>query len=125
MFFISKPRLLSIGLLLAILFISLAFSSYVEGLDANAIINKEAPTKDEQTKNEQTKNEETKDVGTKDVETKNEGTKNEGTKDEGTKDGQTKTKLLTVADITNTLQANSGVQKLLTSLPVKEASLNM
>ena len=95
MFFISKPRLLSIGLLLAILFISLAFSSYVEGLDANAIINKEAPTKDE----------ETKDVGTK---------------DDGTKDEQTKTKLLTVADITNTLQANSGVQKLLTTLPVKE-----
>ena len=115
MFFISKPRLLSIGLLLAILFISLAFSSYVEGLDANAIINKEAPTKDEQTKNEGTKNDGTKDVGTKDVGTKNEGTKNEETKDE-----QTKTKLLTVADITNTLQANSGVQKLLTSLPVKE-----
>ena len=100
MFFISKPRLLSIGLLLAILFISLVFSSYVEGLDANAIINKEAPTK-------------------------NEGTKNEETKNEQTKNEQTKTKLLTVADITNTLQANSGVQKLLTTLPLKEASLNM
>lgn len=110
MFFISKPRLLSIGLLLAILFISLAFSSYVEGLDANAIINKEAPTKDEGTKND----------GTKDEGTKNDGTKDEETKNEETKDEQTKTKLLTVADITNTLQANSGVQKLLTTLPVKE-----
>ena len=49
----SKPRLVSIGLLLAILVISLMFSSYAEGMDSGApslstdntvaVINKDAP----------------------------------------------------------------------------------
>ena len=42
MFSISKPKLVSIGLLLAILVISLMFSSYMEGFDANAAVNKDA-----------------------------------------------------------------------------------
>ena len=42
MFSISKPKLMSIGLLLAILVISLMFSSYSEGLDAIATVNKDA-----------------------------------------------------------------------------------
>ena len=44
----SKPRLVSIGLLLAILVISLMFSSYTEGMestmDAVAVVNKDAPS---------------------------------------------------------------------------------
>jgi len=41
----SKPRLVSIGLLLAILVISLMFSSYSEGMEsATAVVNKDAPS---------------------------------------------------------------------------------
>jgi hypothetical protein len=40
----SKPRLISIGLLLAILVISLMFSSYAEGMTADANGNTEATT---------------------------------------------------------------------------------
>ncbi len=46
MFSFSNPRLISIGLLLAILLISLIFSSYVEGLPDDEIIanvNENAP----------------------------------------------------------------------------------
>ncbi len=42
----SKPRLVSIGLLLAILVISLMFSSYTEGMTTNGtadLVNKDAP----------------------------------------------------------------------------------
>ncbi len=82
----SNSKLVSIGLLLAILLISLVFSSYIEGLenasisktDAIDVINKEAPK---------------------------------------TFDGIVlgKNKPLSITDITNTLQNNPGVQKIISN----------
>ena len=82
----SKHRLVSIGLLLAILFISLTFMSYVEGLENASIVdivNKDAPQA------------------------------TASAKDAQPIDGVTLDKPLTVADITGVLQNNPGVQKLL------------
>ena len=87
----SNSKLVSVGLLLAILLISLVFSSYIEGLenasisetDAIDVINKDAPKP----------------------------------KISETFDGIVlgKNKPLSVADITDTLQNNPGVQKLITN----------
>jgi len=85
MFSISKPKLVSIGLLLAILVISLMFSSYMEGFDANAAVNKDAVKAD----------------ATKDA------------KALKPMDGINLGKTLTVADITGTLKNNPGVQKMI------------
>lgn len=84
MFSISKPKLVSIGLLLAILVISLMFSSYMEGFDANAAVNKDAVKAD-----------------AKDA------------KALKPMDGINLGKTLTVADITGTLKNNPGVQKMI------------
>lgn len=84
MFSISKPKLVSIGLLLAILVISLMFSSYMEGFDANAAVNKDAVKAD-----------------AKDAKTLK------------PMDGINLGKTLTVADITGTLKNNPGVQKMI------------
>ena len=84
----TKPRLISIGLLLAILLISLLFSSYVEGLDNQSVadeVNIDAP----------------KGAAPKDAAPNNDF------------DGVTLGKPLTVADITGALQNNPGVQKML------------
>jgi len=92
MFSFSKPRLISIGLLLAILLISLMFSSYVEGLSVNEVIadvNQDAPKKT---------------AGTQDANDKS---------STQTYDGVTLGKHLTVPDITGALQNNPGVQKML------------
>lgn len=88
MFSFSKPRLISIGLLLAILLISLMFSSYVEGLPDDEIIanvNENAPAG------------------------KTSGTTGSNVATAGIALG----KPLTVDDITGALQNNSGVQKML------------
>ena len=84
MFSISKPKLVSIGLLLAILVISLMFSSYMEGFDANATVNKDAVKAD------------AKDAkALKPMNSIN------------------LSKTLSVADITGTLKNNPGVQKMI------------
>lgn len=93
MFSISKPKLVSIGLLLAILVISLLFSSYMEGFDAVAIVNKNAVKAD----------------ATKDAKALK-PMDNNGLKP---MDGINLGKTLTVADITGTLKNNPGVQKMI------------
>jgi hypothetical protein len=88
----SKPRLVSIGLLLAILFISLMFTSYAEGLDNASIayiVNKDAPKTQQATDSKASATYKQK------------------------IDGVTLGKTITVADITGVLQNNPGVQKIL------------
>jgi len=117
----SKPRIVSIVLLLAILVISLMFSSYSEGMasssptvsdasasmsesDAAAIINQDAP-----------KAKTGEDAGPLT------NTPIAGITDSSVKpsDGIVlgSGKLLTVADITGVLQNNPGVQKMINSKP--------
>jgi hypothetical protein len=103
MFSFSKPRLVSIGMLLAILLISLMFSSYVEGLEnglekAVAIVNKDAPANKQETDKDK------------------QGTDKQGT--DGIVLGGNK--LLTVPQITGALQNSEAVKQMLTSLPVKK-----
>lgn len=118
----SKPRIISIVLLLAILVISLLFTSYSEGMessgmdesDAIAIVNKEAP----------------KAKTSADVSGTTEPLANAGplTNTPVKTDSSVKpsdgivlggsNKLLSVADITGVLQNNPGVQKLLNSKPL-------
>lgn len=93
MFSISKPKLVSIGLLLAILVISLMFSSYMEGFDANAAVNKDAVKAD------------AKDAKAMDGINLDKALK--------PMDGINLGKTLTVADITGTLKNNPGVQKMI------------
>lgn len=85
MFSISKPKLVSIGLLLAILVISLMFSSYMEGFDAIAAVNKDAVKPDAK----------------------------DAVKALKPMDGINLGKTLSVADITGTLKNNPGVQKMI------------
>jgi hypothetical protein len=95
----SKPRLVSIGLLLAILFISLMFTSYAEGLDNASIadiVNKDAP-----------KTQQATDSKASATDSKASAT------DKQKIDGVTLGKTITVADITGVLQNNPGVQKIL------------
>ena len=88
----SNSKLVSIGLLLAILLISLVFSSYIEGLenasDTINIVNKDAPKSDPDPVHKAL-----------------------------TTDGIVlgKNKPLSVADITGTLQNNPGVQKIISN----------
>lgn len=98
----SKPKLVSIGLLLAILFISLMFSSYTEGLDTIDTVNKDAP-KDAVAKAV------AKDAVAKDAVAKDPSMKPM----DGINLSESKTKLLSVTDITGTLKNNPGVQKML------------
>jgi hypothetical protein len=116
MFSFSKPRLVSIGMLLAILLISLMFSSYVEGLEnglekAVAVVNKDAPVNNQalvapQTDKQETDKQETDKQGPVKQET------------DGIVLGGNK--LLTVPQITGALQNNEAVKQMLTSLPVKK-----
>ena len=104
MFSFSKPRLVSIGILLAILLISLAFSSYVEGLE-NGLdktvddVNKDSPKQVDESADKQV----------------------DETADKQGPDGIVLggNQLLTVPQITGALQDNEAVKKMLTSLPVK------
>ena len=124
----SKPRLVSIGLLLAILVISLMFSSYVEGMsDAVAIINKDAPlskdlSKDSSKDSSKDKSKDSSKDSSKDK-SKDSSSKDSSSKDlskDKSKDlkplpgihlGGSKT--LSVTDITGILKNNAGVQKLI------------
>ena len=99
----SKPKLMSIGLLLAILLISLLFSSYTEGLDTIDTVNKDAP-KDPLMKDALMKDPLMKDPLMKDASMK---------PMDGINLSESKTKLLSVTDITGTLKNNPGVQKML------------
>ena len=113
----SKPRLVSIGLLLAILVISLMFSSYVEGMsentDAVAIINKDAPLSKDKSKDSSSKDSSSKDSSSKDSSSKD--LSKDKSKDlkplPGIHLGGSKT--LSVTDITGILKNNAGVQKLI------------
>ena len=112
----SKPKLISIGLLLAILLFSLIFSSNVEGLenasisekDAIDIVNKDAP-KSKLSELEMQ------------VQLQASGVQASGVQASDQKalefDGIVlgKNKPLSVANITNTLQNNPGVQKLISN----------
>ena len=100
----SKPRIMSIILLLAILVISLMFSSYenFEGTihDAGLVVNKEAPTAKATSATSATS-----------------GLTPNGIVLGG---GKSSDKLLTVSDITSTLQGDPSVQQLMTNLPIKQ-----
>ena len=102
----SKPRLVSIGLLLAILFISLMFTSYAEGLDNASIadiVNKDAP-----------KTQQATDSKASATDSKASATDSKASATDKQKiDGVTLGKTITVADITGVLQNNPGVQKIL------------
>jgi hypothetical protein len=93
MFSFSKPRLISIGLLLAILLISLIIPSYIEGLENQSVaeiiakVNENAP--------------------------KSKTENMTGSTDKTT--GIALGKPLTVDDITGALQNNAGVQNLVNS----------
>lgn len=103
MFSFSKPRLISIGLLLAILLISLMVPSYVEGLENKQVaeiiakVNENAPKSSD------------KSIGTTGSNVKSNGTTGSTNKTAGIALG----KPLTVDDITGALQNNPGVQKML------------
>ena len=119
----SKPRLVSIGLLLAILVISLMFSSYVEGMsenaDAVAIVNKDAPLSKDKSKDKSkdsskdSSKDKSKDSSSKDSSSKD--LSKDKSKDlkplDGIHLGGSKT--LSVTDITGLLKNNAGVQKLI------------
>lgn len=84
----SKPRLVSIGLLLAILVISLMFSSYSEGMEsAVAVVNKDAPSASGSTSSGTVKPLDGIDLGG--------------------------SKPLSVTDVTGVLKNNAGVQKMI------------
>lgn len=108
----SKPRIISIVLLLAILVISLMFSSYSEGMatssmtvsDASAIINKDAP-----------KAKTTSDASDVAGPMTNTPVVDSVKPSDGIVLGSGK--LLSVADITGVLQNNPGVQKMINSKP--------
>ena len=99
----SKPRLVSIGLLLAILVISLMFSSYAEGMNSGAppeqglptdntvaVINKDAPASSAS------------------------GSSASGSSIKASNDSDTIVLgNLSVSDVTNMLNNNAGVQKLI------------
>jgi hypothetical protein len=99
MFSISKPKLVSIGLLLAILVISLMFSSYSEGLDAIATVNKDAVKEQAKAKD-----------GAKDKDAVKDASAGSSIKP---MDSINLGKTLSVADITGTLKNNPGVQKMI------------
>jgi hypothetical protein len=130
----SKPKLISIGLLLAILLVSLVFSSYVEGLenasisekDAIDIVNKDAPKSKLSELELQLQASEQKASDQKASEQKASEQKASGVQASEQKasdqkalefDGIVlgKNKPLSVANITNTLQNNPGVQKLISN----------
>ena len=116
----SKSRLVSIGLLLAILFISLTLTSYVEGLENVSIVdivNKDAPKTPQST---DAKASTTSSATASATDAKATGVQATGVQATGVQatdaqpiDGVTLGKPLTVADITGVLQNNPGVQKLL------------
>jgi hypothetical protein len=122
----SKPKLISIGLLLAILLFSLVFSSYVEGLenasisekDAIDIVNKDAP-KSKLSELEMQVQLQASGVQASGVQAS--GVQASGVQASDQKalefDGIVlgKNKPLSVANITNTLQNNPGVQKLISN----------
>jgi len=104
---------MSIGLLLAILLISLLFSSYTEGLDTIDTVNKDAP-KDPLMKDALMKDPLMKDPLMKDPLMKDPLMKDASMKPmDGINLSESKTKLLSVTDITGTLKNNPGVQKML------------
>ena len=135
----SKSRLVSIGLLLAILFISLTFTSYVEGLENASIVdivNKDAPKTPQSTDAKASATASAKasaktsvkalatyakalatDAKALATDAKASATSVQaiGAQPIGAQpiDGVTLGKPLTVADITGVLQNNPGVQKLL------------
>jgi len=113
----SKSRLVSIGLLLAILFISLTFTSYVEGLENASIVdivNKDAPKTPQSTDAKASAKALAKASAT-DATASATGVQATSVQaiDAQPIDGVTLGKPLTVADITGVLQNNPGVQKLL------------
>ena len=133
----SKSRLVSIGLLLAILFISLTLTSYVEGLENASIVdivNKDAPKTPQSTdaKASAKATDAKASVKASATDAKSSATDAKATGVQATSvqatgvqatsvqatdaqpiDGVFLGKPLTVADITGVLQNNPGVQKLL------------
>jgi len=130
----SKSRLVSIGLLLAILFISLTFTSYVEGLENASIVdivNKDAPKTPQSTDAKASATASATASAKTSVKASATDAKALATDakalatdakalatgvqaiDAQPIDGVTLGKPLTVADITGVLQNNPGVQKLL------------
>ena len=101
-FSFSKPRIISIVLLLAILVISLFFSSYSEGMDPTATVNKDAPKVNDDNKPSDKKPLDNTPLAG-------------ATLTDGIALGSSKP--LTVSDITGVLQNNPGVQKMINNMP--------
>ena len=132
----STPRIVSIIMLLAILFISLMLSSYVEGMDtakpptasttpptAAAATTTAATTRLTEippTLKTMAATEAGKTINKEAPESKTYSADGTPVPSDAITLGNTKNKLLTVADIRDALQNNNGVQQLLTSLPVKK-----
>lgn len=112
----SKPRIISIVLLLAILVISLLFTSYSEGMESSGMdesdaiksVNKDAP----KAKTSADVSGTTGPLVNTPVKTDSSIKPSDGIVLGGSN------KLLSVADITGVLQNNPGVQKLLNSKPL-------
>lgn len=111
MFSFSKPRLISIGLLLAILLISLMIPSYIEGLENKQVaeiiekVNENAPKSNDKSNVVTASTVATGNT----VATGSNGITGSTNKPTGIALG----KPLTVNDITGALQNNPGVQKML------------
>jgi hypothetical protein len=135
----STPRIVSIIMLLAILFISLMLSSYVEGMDTASTTPPTAsttpptatttpPTAAATTRlteipptlKTMAATEAGKTINKEAPASKTYSADGTPVPSDAITLGNTKNKLLTVADIRDALQNNNGVQQLLTSLPVKK-----
>lgn len=135
----STPRIVSIIMLLAILFISLMLSSYVEGMDTakpptasttpptatppSAATTTPATTRVTEippTLKTMAATEAGKTINKEAPASKTYSADGTPVPSDAITLGNTKNKLLTVADIRDALQNNNGVQQLLTSLPVKK-----
>lgn len=145
----STPRIVSILMLLTILIISLMLSSYVEGMDTAATPpTAETPTSSTTTSSTTTASTPTasaktatttttfteipptlktilareagKNINKEAPATKTYGADGNPVPSDAIALGNSKNKLLTVADIKDTLQKSNAVQQLLTSLPVKK-----
>jgi uncharacterized protein (UPF0333 family) len=102
-FSFSKPRIISIVLLLAILVMSLFLSSYVEGMESDTIatVNKDAPNAHVSEDSDKKPLDNTPLAG--------------APLTDGISLGSNK--ILSVSDITGVLQNNPGVQKLISNKP--------
>ena len=117
----SSKRIVSIVMLLAILIISLVYSSYVEGFEQNNMVdavNEDAPKPKSETFESETPNTKTPGSETPNTETPNTKTPlNDPVPNDAIVLGKPG---LSVSKITDMLKNNDSVKNMLTNLPVKK-----